>query len=139
MCRPNKCLLVLYNHHRIINSTRPILMASTYYEIYRGSPAGNITEEFGRHVLIEFDRVLADVMATKVDSKASVKAHLHTYRHCDEVWYFSLRNASFKMDNKQVVTTPKIKVVACKHGDAVESTVGAPQSSPFKSSPMKRY
>ncbi|KAJ7493083.1 transcription initiation factor IIA, gamma subunit-domain-containing protein [Mycena galericulata] len=128
-------------------------MGSTYYEIYRGSPlgialcdslddlvrAGNITEEFGRHVLIEFDRVLADVMTTKVDAKASVKAHLHTYRHCDEVWYFSLRNASFKMDNKQVVTTPKIKVVACKHGDAVESTVGAPQSSPFKSSPMKRY
>ncbi|KAJ7473844.1 transcription initiation factor IIA gamma subunit [Mycena galericulata] len=128
-------------------------MASTYYEIYPLCNlgialcdsiddlvrAGNITEAFGRHVLTEFDRVLADVMATKVDSKASVKAHLHTYRQCDEVWYFSLRNASFKMDNKQVVTTPKIKVVACKHGDAVESTVGAPQSSPFKSSPMKRY
>ncbi|KAJ7714696.1 transcription initiation factor IIA gamma subunit [Mycena maculata] len=110
-------------------------MASTYHEIYRGSPLGIalcdslddlirlnvISGDLGMAVLKKFDRVLADALVKKVDSTAKVKAHLRTFRHCDEVWCFWLRNASFKMDDgRETVTVPKIKVVACKHADAVE-------------------
>ncbi|KAJ7620169.1 transcription initiation factor IIA gamma subunit [Roridomyces roridus] len=112
-------------------------MPSTFYEIYRGSPlgialcdsvddyvrSGEITEELGRIVLAEFDRALADAMAN-IDARASIKGHLRTYRNCVDVWYFSLRDATFKMHNKQTVSTSRVKIVACKHGDAVALDLG---------------
>ncbi|KAJ6464765.1 transcription initiation factor IIA gamma subunit [Mycena vitilis] len=130
-------------------------MASAYYEIYRGSPLGialiDTIDEYvrsgvldgkqGMIILQTFDRALGDAIATKVKAKASVKAHLRSYRHCEEVWTFSLQNAMFKMDDKQTVTTPRIKIIACKNGDALDSAAGTPQTSPAKaarSSPVKR-
>jgi transcription initiation factor TFIIA small subunit len=53
------------------------------------------------------------------------------------VWNFSLRNATFKMDDKRIVTAARIKIIACKDGDAIDSVAGTPQSSPMKPSPMK--
>ncbi|KAF7341259.1 Transcription initiation factor IIA subunit 2 [Mycena venus] len=125
-------------------------MASVYYEIYRGSPLGialldtldeyvrdNVVEQkLGIHVMEQFDRALADAIARKVKAKASVKAHLRTYRNCEEVWNFTLQNATFKMDDKRIVTTHRIKIIACKDGDAIDSAP-TPQSSPVKASPMK--
>ncbi|KAJ7642353.1 transcription initiation factor IIA, gamma subunit-domain-containing protein [Mycena polygramma] len=116
-------------------------MASAYYEIYRGSP-GVLDGKQSMIILQTFDRALGDAtIATKVKAKATVKAHLRSYRHCEEVWTFSLQNAAFKMDNNQTVTTPRIKIIACKDGDALDSAAGTPQTSPAKavrSSPVKR-
>ncbi|KAJ7150781.1 transcription initiation factor IIA gamma subunit [Mycena filopes] len=127
-------------------------MASVYYEIYRGSAlgialidtidgyirAGIIEQAHGRLILQEFDRVLADAIATTVKNKATVKARLKNYNHCEEVWKFTLQNATFKMDNgKTTVTAKQIKIVACGHGEKVEAD-DAP-SSPRKTSPMKSH
>lgn len=39
---------------------------------------------------------------------------LDTYRFCDEVWTFQLKNITFKMDNGgQVVQADKVKIVSC--------------------------
>ena len=46
---------------------------------------------------------------------------MKTYRLCDDVWTFIVKQASFKMEGNDVVTTPRIKIIACKNGDAIEA------------------
>lgn len=39
---------------------------------------------------------------------------LDTYRFCDEVWTFLIRNVTFKLDNGgQTVQADKVKIVSC--------------------------
>lgn len=39
---------------------------------------------------------------------------LSTYRFCDEVWTFLIKNVQFKLDNGgQIVTADKVKIVSC--------------------------
>ena len=39
---------------------------------------------------------------------------LDTYRFCDEVWTFLIKNVTFKMENgSQTVTADKVKIVSC--------------------------
>jgi transcription initiation factor TFIIA small subunit len=43
-----------------------------------------------------------------------LQGSLDTYRFCDEVWTFLIKNVSFKMDNGgQVVFAEKVKIVSC--------------------------
>lgn len=49
------------------------------------------------------------------------QGHLHTYRLCDDVWTFIVKNPSFKMESNEMVSAQKIKIVACKNGDAIET------------------
>ncbi|KAI0284694.1 transcription initiation factor IIA gamma subunit [Russula aff. rugulosa BPL654] len=117
-------------------------MASAYYEFYRGSSigmaltdsldelitSGAITPQLAMKVLQQFDKSLADIMVKQVKTKTTLKArhlilfgHLHTYRLCDDVWTFLVKNASFKMESNETITAPKIKIIACKNGDAIEA------------------
>ncbi|KAB5588131.1 Pheromone B alpha 3 receptor [Ceratobasidium theobromae] len=108
-------------------------MASTYYEFYRGSSigialtdsldelitSGSITPQLAMKVLAQFDKSLADTLVKHVKVKTNLKqGHLSTYRLCDEVWTFIVKNANFKMESNEVVNAQKIKIVACKNGDA---------------------
>ncbi|TPX13121.1 uncharacterized protein E0L32_006547 [Thyridium curvatum] len=44
----------------------------------------------------------------------SKQGSLDTYRFCDEVWTFLIKNVSFKMENGgSTVTADKIKIVSC--------------------------
>ncbi|THH32575.1 hypothetical protein EUX98_g1624 [Antrodiella citrinella] len=70
--------------------------------------------------LDEFDKSLADTIVKQVKTKTNLKGHLHTYRLCDDVWTFIVKNPSFKMESNEMVSAPKIKIVACKNGDAIE-------------------
>ncbi|KAJ7137575.1 transcription initiation factor IIA gamma subunit [Mycena crocata] len=134
-------------------------MATIHYEVYRGSScavvfslgtalcdsldsliqSGAIDEKVAKAVLAQFDRVVAEAITAKVKAKATVKGHLKTYRHCEEVWRFGLRNVTFKMDNKQTVTTARVEMIACKAGGVVEAEMATPETSPVKTSPVKRY
>jgi transcription initiation factor TFIIA small subunit len=49
-----------------------------------------------------------------------LQGHLHTYRLCDDVWTFIVKDANFKMESNETVNTQKIKIVACKNGDIIE-------------------
>ncbi|KAH9896957.1 transcription initiation factor IIA gamma subunit [Cubamyces lactineus] len=123
-------------------------MASAYYEFYRGSSigmaltdsldelitSGAITPQLAMKVLQQFDKSLADIMVKQVKTKTTLKGcvtstsmhvrgrqgHLHTYRLCDDVWTFIVKNPQFKMESNEVVSAAKIKIVACKNGDAIE-------------------
>ena len=49
-----------------------------------------------------------------------VEGHLDTYRFCDEVWTFMLKDVNFRLDNQNQIPADKIKIVACvskKPGD----------------------
>src|SRR5438445_43563 len=49
------------------------------------------------------------------------KGHLHTYRLCDDVWTFIVKNPLFKMESNEMVSAQRIKIIACKNGDAIET------------------
>lgn len=41
------------------------------------------------------------------------KGHLDTYRFCDEVWTFLIKDVNFKLDNQNPIQAEKIKIVSC--------------------------
>lgn len=51
---------------------------------------------------------------------AVFQGHLKTYRLCDDVWTFIVKSPSFKMEGNEMVSAQKIKIIACKNGEAIE-------------------
>lgn len=50
-----------------------------------------------------------------------MQGSLDTYRFCDDVWSFMLRDVTFKFSKQDEVKTKKVKIVACsskKSGEA---------------------
>lgn len=50
-----------------------------------------------------------------------LQGHLRTYRLCDDVWTFIIKNPTFKMESNDMVSAQRIKIIACKNGDAIEA------------------
>ncbi|GJJ73257.1 transcription initiation factor TFIIA small subunit [Entomortierella parvispora] len=100
---------------------------SNYYEHYRKSSiglalidsldeliqSGHINPQLAMRVLAQYDMSIAEALSSRVKNRATVKAHLDTYRSLDDVWTFVLLNPTFRFDS-DAVTTDKVKVVACK-------------------------
>lgn len=42
-----------------------------------------------------------------------LQGHLDTYRFCDDVWTFLIKDVTFKLDNQTSVTADKVKIVSC--------------------------
>jgi transcription initiation factor TFIIA small subunit len=83
-------------------------------------------------ILANFDRSITEVLAEKVKARLTfkvdwlrgegkdsgnanrTKGHLDTYRFCDEVWTFLIKDVTFKMENSsQTVQADKVKIVSC--------------------------
>ncbi|KAL6248175.1 Transcription initiation factor IIA subunit 2 [Rhinocladiella similis] len=98
-----------------------------YYELYRGSSIGlslidtiddlindgRIEPQLAMKILANFDRAIADNLAEKVKSRLTFKGHLETYRFCDDVWTFLVKNVKFKSDGGQEFQSDKVKIVSC--------------------------
>ncbi|CAN6635754.1 transcription initiation factor IIA subunit 2 [Trichomonascus vanleenenianus] len=98
-----------------------------YYELYRRSSIGTaltdaldmlisdsrIQPQLAMKILENFDKVMADQLRETVKSRLSLKGHLHTYRCCDDVWTFIVKDVNFKMDGGEIVHADRIKIVAC--------------------------
>ena len=69
----------------------------------------------------QFDKSLADIMVKQVKAKTTLKGNLRTYRLCDDVWTFIVKNPSFKMESNEMIEAKKIKIIACKNGEAIEA------------------
>lgn len=101
--------------------------APPYYELYRRSSVGwALTESLDQligesyiepqqalRILSHFDRVMTDTLREMVKARLSLKGHLQTYRCCDDVWTFLVKDVTFKMDDGEMVQADKIKIVAC--------------------------
>ncbi len=72
-------------------------------------------------MFLQFDKSLADTMVKQVKTKTTLKGHLRTYRLCDDVWTFIIRDPVFKMESNDMVSSNRIKIIACKNGDAIEA------------------
>ncbi|KAI9728029.1 MAG: Transcription initiation factor IIA small chain (TFIIA 13.5 kDa subunit) [Cirrosporium novae-zelandiae] len=110
-------------------------MSNQYYEIYRGSSIGltltdaldalinegRIEPQLALKIMGNYDRAVADVLADKVKARLTFKGHLDTYRFCDDVWTFLIKDITFKLDNQQNLPADKIKIICCsskKPGEA---------------------
>lgn len=104
-----------------------------YYELYRRSTIGvslmdaldtlisdgRIEAPLAMKVLETFDRVIAESLKDKANSKLTFKGHLDTYRFCDDVWTFIIKNCQVKLDQQggnemsNNFTCDKLHIVAC--------------------------
>ncbi|KAJ5561051.1 Transcription initiation factor IIA gamma subunit [Penicillium sp. DV-2018c] len=125
-------------------------MASVaYYELYRGSSLGlsltdtlddlinegRIEPQLAMKILGTFDKVVTEVLAEKVRARLTFKGHLDTYRFCDEVWTFLIKDVSFKLDNQTTVTADKVKILRMPIGSVLPFTVDLyPKSRDYVSS-----
>ncbi|KAI5843000.1 transcription initiation factor IIA, gamma subunit, helical domain-containing protein [Morchella snyderi] len=101
----------------------------TYYELYRRSSIGmsltdalddlisegRIAPQLAMKILSNFDRTITEVLADRVKANLTFKGHLDTYRFCDEVWTFLIKDVTFKFQQGQnpSVTAEKVKIVSC--------------------------
>ncbi|PQE03798.1 putative TFIIA subunit [transcription initiation factor] protein [Rutstroemia sp. NJR-2017a BBW] len=80
-----------------------------------------IEPQLAMKILVNFDRSITEALADKVKARLTFKGHLDTYRFCDEVWTFLIKDVTFKMENSsQSVVADKVKIVSCnskKPGD----------------------
>ncbi|KAF2721592.1 transcription initiation factor IIA, gamma subunit [Polychaeton citri CBS 116435] len=105
------------------------MAANQSYELYRGTSLGialadtlddlisarRIEPQLAMNILKHFDDSVARVLGEKVKARLNFKGHLDTYRFCDEVWTFIIKDVKFKLDsNAGNVDAEKIKIVACQ-------------------------
>ncbi|KAL8935841.1 MAG: hypothetical protein Q9211_004484 [Gyalolechia sp. 1 TL-2023] len=95
---------------------------------------GRIEPQLAMKILQSFDKIVTDVLAEKVKARLTfkvqscwpisravkklmflveIKGHLDTYRFCDEVWTFLIKDVSFKLENQTPIQADKIKIVSC--------------------------
>ena len=90
-----------------------------------------IEPQLAMRIMQNFDESIAKVLNEKVKARMTfkvslytlttsatecakcTKGHLDTYRFCDEVWTFIIKDIHFKMDNAHQFDAEKIKIVAC--------------------------
>ncbi|KAI9836421.1 MAG: Transcription initiation factor IIA small chain (TFIIA 13.5 kDa subunit) [Sarea resinae] len=101
--------------------------ATNYYELYRRSSLGlaltdtlddlisarRMEPQLAMKILANFDRSISEVLADKVKARLNFKGHLDTYRFCDEVWTFLIKDINFKLDNQSTVHAERVKIVSC--------------------------
>ncbi|KAK3182384.1 Transcription initiation factor IIA subunit 2 [Lecanicillium sp. MT-2017a] len=102
--------------------------AQSFYELYRRSSIGlaltdtlddlisesRIHPQLAMKILGNFDQAITEVLQKNVRSRLQFKGSLDTYRLCDEVWTFLIKNVTFKMDNgSHTVQADKVKIVSC--------------------------
>lgn len=72
-----------------------------------------IQPQLAMKVLANFDRVTSDHLRSDVRAKMTFKGHLSTYRFCDDVWTFVIKDINMKLDDGEVLDVGKFKIVAC--------------------------
>jgi len=110
--------------------TPTVVMASSAtnpYELYRQSSIGvaltetlddfitenKIEPQLAMKIVANFDKLFAEIIADKVKSRLTFKGNLATYRFCDDVWTFLIKDVNFKLDNQALLRAEKIKIVSC--------------------------
>lgn len=105
----------------------PTTTPSAYYELYRNSSVGEtlidtiddlindgrIEPQLAMKILAKFDKAIADTLSEKVKSRLTFKGHLETYRFCDDVWTFLVKNVNFKCEGGLEFQSEKVKIVSC--------------------------
>jgi len=73
---------------------------------------GQITPQLALRVLLQFDKSINNALSNRVKNKVNFKGQLNTYRFCDNVWTFVLKNVEFR-EGQELASVDKVKIVAC--------------------------
>ncbi|KAK3677995.1 Transcription initiation factor IIA subunit 2 [Recurvomyces mirabilis] len=104
-----------------------------FYELYRNTSIGQslaetldnlissrqIEPQLAMRVMATFDQNVAAVLGDKVKARCTFKGHLDTYRFCDEVWTFIIKDVNFKMEQNHLEKAERVKIVACQSKEKV--------------------
>jgi len=96
------------------------------YQLYRNTTLGNclqetldeliqtqqISPQLAIRVLLEFDKSINVSLSSRVRNRVTFKGDLNTYRFCDNVWTFLVKNGEFT-DCLTKIKVDKVKIVAC--------------------------
>ncbi|KAI3402617.2 toa2 [Candida oxycetoniae] len=122
------------------------MSAPAYYELYRRSTIGvtladaldtlisdeKIQPQLANRILNNFDRIIAENLKSETNiakSKLTFKGDLDTYRFCDDVWTFIIKNVLVKLSDvtnsgssseETEISVDKFKIVACNSRKAGE-------------------
>jgi len=103
------------------------------YQLYRNTTLGHTLQEsldelmqmqmlspaLALRVLIQFDKAINTGLANRVKSKLHFRAEkLNTYRFCDNVWTFMLRDVEFR-EHAEFSRVDRVKIVACDAKSAI--------------------
>lgn len=107
------------------------------YELYRNTTLGvclqdaldemisnqQISPNLALRVLKQYDKSISKALSSRVRTRYSFKAHLKTYRYCDNVWTCLLQNVDLKeTQGSETVHVNKVKIVACDASSSSSST-----------------
>jgi len=73
---------------------------------------GQINPQLALRVLLQFDKSINTALSSRVKNKVNFKGQLNTYRFCDNVWTFVLKNVEFR-EGQELACVDKVKIVAC--------------------------
>lgn len=58
----------------------------------------------------------------RLDTDASSQGHLDTYRFCDDVWTFILKDVKVKLDNSQQIEVEKVRIVSLLNANSASNS-----------------
>ena len=88
---------------------------------------GQIPASLGAEVMKQFDLSINEALSAKTKNRVNFHSEkLHTYRFCDNVWTFLLKNCEFKEGHTELVRCERVKIVAC---DAKDKKIEASSSN----------
>ncbi|KAG9593675.1 hypothetical protein KCU77_g5041, partial [Aureobasidium melanogenum] len=125
---------------------------SMYHEMYRNASIGGtladtlddlissrrIEPQLAIKIMTNFDKAIAQVLGEKVKARMSFKVgdhfptsrrlcaplcgHLDTYRFCDDVWTFILKDVKVKLDNSQQIEVEKVRIVSLLNANSAHNS-----------------
>ncbi|PAA94854.1 hypothetical protein BOX15_Mlig005559g1, partial [Macrostomum lignano] len=108
---------VMAFHQLYRNTTLGLTLQDSLDELVRD---GLMNGEQALLVLKTFDQCINTALASRVKTRVSFKGGLSTYRFCDNVWTFVLKDCEFK-EVSETVRVDKVKIVACEGKAAAKS------------------
>lgn len=114
------------------------------YEIYRKSSLGVALEDTldelvvngvidpgtANYIFTQYDIAFAEAMNSEsFKGKAHIRGDIDTYRFCDEVWTFDLRNVTVRAENDQYVKADALRVVAVAYKSGAATSKGSATAS----------
>lgn len=71
-----------------------------------------IPEYLNDKILAIFDSVMCEEIPKKQKNKCAIKGFVKTYKHCDDIWIFTVENVYLRTDTENF-QSDRLRVVAC--------------------------
>ncbi|KAJ2125421.1 Transcription initiation factor IIA subunit 2 [Coemansia sp. RSA 921] len=97
-----------------------------HYELYRRASlgimltdaldeliqSGHISPQLAMQVIKKFDKSMSEALTTRVKQKSTIRGNMRTYRYCDDVWTFIMKNPTIKVAQGDI-TVDRLRIIAC--------------------------